>query len=87
MSSLLSNISSLDAGGDSSLLDPADALRNAAAISSVAEYAPEPESAAELAEVIELKVCEKRQQALRYPANVVRSMFDAVSPPKCCINN
>lgn len=53
---LRSNISSFSAGGDSSFLDPADALRNAAAVSSVLEYVPQPESAEELMEVIELKV-------------------------------
>ena len=58
MSSLWSNISSLSAGGDSFLLDPADALRTAAVISSIVEHAPGPESAAELMEVIELKVCD-----------------------------
>eukprot|EP00903_Cladosiphon_okamuranus_P011441 g10779.t1 len=55
VSSLRSNISSLSAVGGSSLVDPADALREAAAVSSVLEYAPEPESAEELAALVELK--------------------------------
>lgn len=61
MVSLRSNISSLSVGGDSSLLDPADALRNAAAVSSVLQHIPEPESAEELLEVVELKVCDKKR--------------------------
>lgn len=48
-------MSSLSTGGDS-LVDPADALRNAMMVSAVLEYAPEPESAEELDEVLELKV-------------------------------
>lgn len=55
ISSLRANISSLLTGGGS-LVDPADALRNAMVISAVLEYASEPESDEELAEVLELKV-------------------------------
>lgn len=55
MSSLLANVSSLSTGEDS-LVDPADALRNAMTVSGVLEYAPEPESDEELAGVLELKV-------------------------------
>lgn len=57
VASLRSNVSSLLTGGESSFLDPADVLRNAMAISAVLEHAPDPASAEELEEVIELKVC------------------------------
>lgn len=55
VSSLLANISSLSIGGDY-LDDPADALRSAITVSAILEYASEPESDDELAEVVELKV-------------------------------
>lgn len=55
MSSLLANMSSLSTGGGS-LVDPSDALRRALTVSALLEYAPEPESDDELAEVAELKV-------------------------------
>lgn len=55
MSSLLANLSSLSTGGEA-LVDPADAMRNAMIVSAVLEYASEPESDNELAEVLELKV-------------------------------
>lgn len=61
VSSLRSNVSSLSAGGGSSFTDPADALRVAMTVSALLEHAPDPASAEDLVEVIELKVCDKQQ--------------------------
>lgn len=55
MTSLLANLSSIAIGGES-LADPADALRNVLAVSAVLEYAPEPKSDDELADIHELQV-------------------------------
>ncbi|CAM9181833.1 unnamed protein product, partial [Ectocarpus sp. 8 AP-2014] len=52
--SLRANLSSLSTGVRS-LTDPADALRSAIALSAVLGHAPEPESADDIAEVLELK--------------------------------
>lgn len=38
------------------MVDPADALRKTMTISAILEHAPEPESDADVAEVVELKV-------------------------------
>ncbi|CAM9207243.1 unnamed protein product, partial [Ectocarpus fasciculatus] len=54
LSSMRNNISSLsDQRG--SLVDPADSLREAAMLSAILEHIPEPDTAEELAEIIELK--------------------------------
>lgn len=55
VSSLRANVSLLSPGPDY-LDDPADVLREAMAISAVLEYAPEPDSPDELAEISDLKV-------------------------------
>lgn len=60
LSSLRGNISSLsDQRG--SLIDPADSLREAAMLSAILDYVPEPDTAEELAEIIELKVTTRFQ--------------------------
>ncbi|CAN0003126.1 unnamed protein product [Pylaiella littoralis] len=55
VSRLRANISSLSSGDGHLLIDPADALRDITALSAVMMYAPEPESAEDLAEFDELK--------------------------------
>lgn len=55
VSSLRANVSSL-APGAGYLDDPAGVLRSAMALSAVLEYAPEPDSPEDLAEISELKV-------------------------------
>ncbi|CAN0570646.1 unnamed protein product, partial [Ectocarpus sp. 12 AP-2014] len=55
VSSLQANLSSLSTGA-SSLTDPDDALRSVSMLSAVLGHAPEPETADEIDEILELKV-------------------------------
>lgn len=61
MTVLGANISALSTG-ENSLIDPADALRNAMVLSAVLEYAPEPVSEEEATELVLLKVRQRRQK-------------------------
>ncbi|CAM9530425.1 unnamed protein product [Hapterophycus canaliculatus] len=54
VSSIRANLSSISSGG-SSLIDPADSLRAATALTAVLEYAPVPTSPEELADTLDLK--------------------------------
>lgn len=55
VSSLRANLSSLSTGA-SSLTDPDDALRSVMMLSAVLGHAPEPETADDIGEMLELKV-------------------------------